>query len=441
VRTDAATAGPTPAVAVRRYRTAALRAWRDLLARGFVADVAETVATRLLVTGLGLAASVVVARLLRPEGRGIFAVAAAIAALGAQFGNLGLHASNTYYVARDRTLLPALVGNTLVVGLALGALGGLGVLPIFAVWPPLGSAGGTLLALAVATIPFSVVYMLLQSLLLGIGQVRSYNVLEGATRAASLALVALLICAGRVTPEAILAAGLLTVVGGLIYVARLLRPHLPRAPWPRAALFRDTIGYGFKAYLAALLAFLVTRVDLLMVHHALGPTAAGHYSVAVGMTELIQMLPAVVGAVLFPRLSAIPGVAERWALAKRVTLLSGVALAALVASAAALAGPVVRLLYGEPFAPAVPAFLGLLPGTLCLGLEVVAVQVLNSGGFPKAVVGIWALGCALNVALNLYAIPAHGIGGAAAASSVSYLVVLALVGRAVSKAVSRDGSA
>ena len=61
----------------------------------------ETYATRILLIGIGLVSAVIVARLLGPQGRGIYAVAAATGALGVQFGNLGLHTSNIYFVARD----------------------------------------------------------------------------------------------------------------------------------------------------------------------------------------------------------------------------------------------------------------------------------------------------------------------------------------------------
>ncbi len=76
-------------------------------------SIVETYATRILLIAIGFATTVIISRTLGPSGRGLFAVAAAIGAIGIQFGNLGLHASNTYYVAKDRELLPVLVGNTL----------------------------------------------------------------------------------------------------------------------------------------------------------------------------------------------------------------------------------------------------------------------------------------------------------------------------------------
>ena len=69
---------------------------------GIWRNVVETYLTRLLLIVIGFATTVIVSRSLGPSGRGLFAVAAAVAAIGIQFGNLGLHASNTYYVAKHR---------------------------------------------------------------------------------------------------------------------------------------------------------------------------------------------------------------------------------------------------------------------------------------------------------------------------------------------------
>src|SRR3972149_6606561 len=91
-----------------------------------------------------LVTSVLVARILGPEGRGLYAVAMAVGAIGVQFGNLGLHASNTYYVARERSLLPALIGNTLLVSFVVGGSGSVLAWIVFSLRPELAPVPGLL---------------------------------------------------------------------------------------------------------------------------------------------------------------------------------------------------------------------------------------------------------------------------------------------------------
>ena len=94
---------------------------------------------------------------------------------------------------------------------------------------------------------------------------------------------------------------------------------------------------------------------------------------------------------------------------------------------ALLAPWAVHLLFGKAFAPSVPAYLWLVPGLLFLSIHTVSVQFLNSIGYPMSVVWIWT-GCALlKIGANIWAIPRYGIAGAAASSSLCYLVAAVLV--------------
>src|SRR5947208_4672791 len=175
---------------------------------GIWRNVVETYMTRLLLIGIGFATTVIVSRTLGPSGRGLFAVAAAVSAIGIQFGNLGLHASNTYYVAKDRELLPVLIGNTLVVSLGIGGMAALLGWILTAMWPKLAPLHGALLALARMSIPFCLAYLLLQNLLLGVGHVRAYNGIELVNKTISLVLVGLVIVSRRLSAELMFAATL-----------------------------------------------------------------------------------------------------------------------------------------------------------------------------------------------------------------------------------------
>ena len=68
-----------------------------------------------------------------------------------------------------------------------------------------------------------------------------------------------------------------------------------------------------------------------------------------------------------------------------------------------------------------------MPGMLFLGIHMVAVQLLNSIGYPKSVVIIWGLFSLFNVMVNLWAIPHYGIAGASVVSSISYFLAFAFV--------------
>jgi O-antigen/teichoic acid export membrane protein len=340
---------------------------------------------------------------------------------------LGLHASNTYSVARDRGLLPTLVGNTLIVSFAFGSFSFVGAWAFFNYYPHWAPMQGLLLALSLSYIPFGLAYLLLQNLLLGIQEVRTYNKIELAAAILNVGITCVLIVFRAVYVETIFFSVLIVMVISFLWLLFYLKRRFHFSFTPSYALFQGNIRYGLKAYFAALFAFLVIRVDLLMVQYILGPNQAGYYSIAIGLGDLVFMLPVIIGTILFPKVSALPSRQARWELTKDVALLTGLVMLILVVSISLLAKPLIPLLYGRVFLPAVPAFQWLMPGIFCLGIEVIVVQFLNSMGFPIRVVYIWGFATLLNIGMNFSVIPKYGIVGAAVVSSLSYLIVFALI--------------
>jgi O-antigen/teichoic acid export membrane protein len=409
------------------FRAAVKTTISPLIKSDFIQKVGETFATRILLIGIGLVTSVLVARILGPEGRGLYAVAMAVGAIGVQVGNLGLHASNTYYVARERSLLPSLIGNSLLVSFVFGGVGTVLAWIVFSLRPELAPIHGLLLELSLLWIPFGLAYLLLLNLLLGIQEVRAYNKIELNNQLLSVVLTGLVILGGIVSVETVFVAGFIALVAGFSLALWGLKKHAKDIRLPSFSLIRDNIHYGIKAYLAAFFSFLVLRIDLLMVKYMLGAEQTGYYSIAVTMADLVNMLPVVVATILFPKICAIDSVAEKWLMTKKVTIVTSVILVSLCGLAVIVARPLVHILYGKSFLPSVPAFVWLMPGIFFLGAQVIAVQFLNSVGFPKVVVAVWGCCAFLNVLFNLWAIPEYGIVGASFVSSISYFMVFIFV--------------
>jgi len=394
----------------------------------FAVSVAATFATRILLLCIALAVTVIVSRILGPQGRGLYAVAVAVGAIGVQIGNFGIHASNTYFVARDRSLLPALIGNALVVGFLLGGLGAVLGWAFCLRWPSLAPVHGELLLLALLSVPFGLAYLLLQNLLLGILEVKLYNVIELSTKFLGLALLVLLVVLHKSSVENLFLTAPVAIVCGLLWVSVCLLRSTRQSlgvSWP---LFKINLAVGMRAYWITIFGFLVLRADLLMVKYMLGASQAGYYSIAAVMADTVLLLPAAIASILFPKLSGMRDEARRWRFASHTALLTAVAMLPLILLSMVLARPVVHLFFGAAFLPAVPAFIWLMPGIFFLSIETVIVQFLNSIGFPKTVVIAWALCCGANIGLNLWAIPAYGIMGASVVSSICYTLISVLVG-------------
>jgi len=92
--------------------------------------------------------------------------------------------------------------------------------------------------------------------------------------------------------------------------------------------------------------------------------------------------------------------------------------------AALLAKPVLGLLYGKEFLPAVPAFIWLLPGIVMLSINTILMNYFAAIGMPPITVYSPMIAVIINIVLNLKLIRSLGIVGASISSVVSYGIML-----------------
>jgi len=393
---------------------------------GFRGKVAMTLAGRGLVTGVGLVSSVITARTLGPEGRGLLAALSVITGLSLQFGNPGLHTGNVYVVSRQPERTRGVLGNTLFVSWGAGGAAGIVACALALLRP--GWFPGIpfpLVALTAAVLPFQFMILLYQNTLLGMGETAAYNAFEVGNKVVTFGLLAawLLLCGGGPFGAAVLFAAMAVLYGG---VSALYCHHrVPFRPVFDRPLFGEMIRYGGRAYLACLLAFLVIRSDLLLVNYFLGTGDAGVYSIVVQIADTLLLLPVTIGLILLPRVAAEKGGREEEVTA-RVLRHTALVLSGLCLAAGILVGPLVRLLYGGAFTGAILATRLLLPGVLALGLNGVLMNHFAGRGLPAITWIAPALGLLLNVTLNCAVIPRFGIAGAAATSSLAYGLMLLL---------------
>ena len=391
---------------------------------GLARNALETFITRGFVAVMSVLITVLVARTLGPDGRGIFATAMAVAAIGVQLGNVGLSSSNIYYASTNHALIRHLVGNSLLIGVAGSALFCFLVWIIFEFWPDLAPLQGRILWVALIWVPVGIGLLLMQNLLLGMQQVRVFNVVEMLKQGGTLVAIAISLLLGFGTPFGLFSVSLLILF--VIFVATtgyVMRADGNR-PMVSLALAKEHARYGIKAYFATFFAFLVLRIDLLMVQYISGEESTGFYSVAVAITDVLYLAPVALGTVLFPRLSAMQDEEQRWQIVLRamrwmVLIMSITSFLLMLGS-----GWVLELLFGEAYLPAMPALLVLLPAVALLGVNTIFMNYFASLGMPMITVISPAVAATVNIPANYFLIPVIGIVGAAWASLISYALML-----------------
>jgi O-antigen/teichoic acid export membrane protein len=372
---------------------------------------------------LNIVATVIVARALGVSGRGAFAVAFSLTMLLVQFGTFGMVTANPYFVARDPNARAGVVANALWLAVVLGLAGmAAGVLVRLLIPSLTQGLSWAELLVAIAGVPAALAASFLQSVLLGEGRTVPMNGIEVAMGLLSTAAMAfaLLVLDWDVLGALAISTGSY-VASALVFGAAVLASGRPR--WrPDTQLAREMIAYGFRIYVATLVGFLVIRIDLLLVNGYLGEHEAGLYSVVAAMAQGLYVIPAVVGVNLFPRVAR-GGPDEMSAGVFRSFFLLYGAVCLITVPLAPLA---IRVLFGADFDDAVELYWWLVPGIFSLGMLTVLSHHFAGRGFPLEAMLVWFVGLAVNLALNLTLLEAHGTWIASLASSVAYTVLLVL---------------
>lgn len=386
----------------------------------FLRKILGTFLTQVMSICINFISVIYISRALGPIPRGVVATIMAIITLGIQFGNMGLHASNSYFISKDRGNYETAVGNSCVIATLLGGIISICVLASFSCNLSDNSIGLIDMGIIALWIPVGLAYLLFQNILISIHKVKAYNKGEIITKAVGFLAICCFFIQGIKSAHIILIANFTAQILGIAYVWSHIRANLTKQISTSLSFFKQSLFYGFKSYVGCFFVYLVLRVDLLMVKSLMGFEEVGYYSVSTNMADLVVIFPTIVGSLLFPRIVPITDEMQKFAIVKKIALIILGLMLIVCIFAGLLVKVVVVTLLGDAFSPAVPAFLCLLPGLVCLSVNGIFMNYFASIGLPLIVIFSPGLATILNVILNLKMIPAYGINGASIASTISY---------------------
>jgi O-antigen/teichoic acid export membrane protein len=398
--------------------------------RRFSVHVAWTLVARVLMTINSVAAGIIVARWLGAEGLGQLTVINVAVTTIVQLGSAGLPSANTYFIAQDKSRLAAASVNSLIFAVVFGGLLALGLTGL-ATWRPhwFGFIQPGLIGIAALSIPFQLITLIGLNIFLAVGRVERFNLLDLAGQSLILinAIVALIILNAGLWTLVSLNTGASITIGLLIaaLVGAYGASRKEKLAWrPDLKLFGRMMRYGVKFHISILAGLLIFRADVFVVNYFRGEAETGVYGVASQVAMMLMMLPGVIATLLFPRVAARGDeTGELTCVVTRHTafLMLFICLAAVPLSF------VLPVLYGARFADVSVQLLILLPGVYLVGLESVMVQHFNALGLPVAIPLFWVATLAVNIALVFALVPTLGARGAALASTISYVLIFALV--------------
>ncbi len=389
----------------------------------FLRESLLTFGSRILLVLVNLPVSILVFRHLGADGQSIYSSVTSYATSFVVIGLLGIDAAHTYYLAGGRAPGTQIAGNSLAVLAGLSLV----LIPLF---PPLiafatrgqGDAVHGYLGIGMALIPILAARYLLLSVFMARRRNEAFNLIYAGC---DLLLLGLLLAgflvfrggaAWALWAFAISQAVMVLLAGRWAYGREVRGQGAPR---PSRPLFKASLNYGLRGFLATVLTTFVYRFDTVLVLRWLGTAAQGQYFVAVFLAEKLTHITASVQAVLFPHVSAAtPAQADQ--LTPRVCRHTLFWVLACAATLFAVASPLLRTFYSEKAAACIAPMRILLPGIVALTLSKLLTADLSGRDRRFVPTLFTGLSLALNIALNYAWTRRLGIAGAAWASTAAY---------------------
>ncbi len=383
-------------------------------------NIVRTFSTQVACQAIAVLSGIVIARAIGPAGKGYVSYAATAVSFVSVFF-YGLSDAVLYQFGKKQ--YSARVVNTIAVRIFFGILAV--VIPIFvvvAIWIPSQRP----LAAAAAALPFAMYLQVVTPFLMVRDDILLVN-LRALSQSVSTAVCTI--------PIILLThLGLSAVIGVWVFfyivaagqswwaMRPILASSAPSEVDPNDVM-REQLHFGLRAAGGATAGFMNMRVSILVVSVMFSPAALGWYTLAIGTGELLwQVSRAFVWSAL-GRIGSDP-FPDAAALVARVTR-NTLAIVGSLGVAAFIFGPwlIVRV-YGENFAPAGDALRWALPGLIAYAAEVALTKfVVLQLGRPMIAIWVQTGGTLLCAAGSISLAHHFGIVGAAASTSVTYLIV------------------
>lgn len=386
----------------------------------FFRQSSQTFIARVYVFLLSFIVAMWVARGLGPVGKGIYALLTLIPSLVMQLSNLGLGVSSVYYLGKKLARPNEIAENAVSVGLGLG-------LSLFLIYWLAQSLLAPILyknvpvpltIMAMSALPFLFLFQYITHILLAMNRIQEHNI---ALAIKPTALLVLFIAFWYLFTDkylgvilAWLASDAIAAATCLFYLRREIRYRIKF----HYALFKSSLPFGLKSFLANVLFFINFRLDMILVNLFLNQANVGYYSVSIQMAETLWFLPSTLAVLILPKIAAGEEKAanDLTAATCRSTLLLSL-LSAL--GLAAVTHLLILLMFGREFLPAAGPLYILLPGIVLFSGAKIISSSLTGKGFPQYALYASIISLVTNFVGCLLLIPILGLTGAALASALA----------------------
>lgn len=392
---------------------------------GAVKSTIGNFATSVVLFPLGLLMGVFLARVLGPEGRGVYAY---VTILGESMFPLILMGSSTgvfYYISAEKYDAKDVTFSALLIGAVNGALF---ALLLYFLWQMewLGETAKKIDNIQVIlpiliTMPLTGVFMMSKQIFQGTSRFNTLNMIMIARFLFKFILIfSFVVIASWSVKGAIWAmAGedILTACIVFYFFRKDIKPRFTI----RKRFIKDSYAFGAKSWLSTLGDRSNDQLDQLILGYVAEPSLLGYYTISYSVLRLMGYLPNAISPVLFKLIAKTDDIRKSAVLATQVHRILFMLVGTLAITIFLSASWLIPFLYGEKFRQSVLPLLILLPGALSFWVTrrvINKFQTANNMPWQSSVVQI--VGALTGLICYLILIPRWGIIGAASGSTIAY---------------------
>lgn len=393
----------------------------------FVKHSVWTISTQGLIFLVGMATSIIIARVLLSEGRGIYAVTAFLPSFLMYLCNFGIGFSTVYYMANGQFKRKTVFGNGLLftlIHILVALVCGFLVISIFKdkIFPGIYSE---YLYLSLMITPGMMMISYLAMVLLGVQRIKDYNVFQFLRPMLLLISVAFfLLVIGLGVRGAILAD--IVVTYGISFL--LLFFIIKKIGAPSLIINKEYIKeaylYGIKTYIGSLLFFLSDKLNVIFLNLFLNPFSVGIFTLSYGISQKLWLISDSIATNLFPKIASEKDdkkTKELTPIVFKTTLLLIIFIAAVLWI---ISETLIVSLFSKEFIESVKPFKVLLISVVFYsGWRILEFDLRGRGKINIVMLPMF-ISLFISISLNVLLIPKYGVMGATWASTIASFITL-----------------
>lgn len=391
----------------------------DKRSTGF--HIGTTFITRIIILLGSFVISVLLARLLGPEGRGIVTALFIVPNIVISLADLGVRQASAYYIGRRIYSTQTILSSNLILWVITSIISII-IVFIYYYLGPIQKYGWILVIIALLYIPINILATYFSGIIQGTLRIQNINLYQLITLIINFISVGLLVWLLNLDIYGAALATLIVATCGLIYYIKIIKKitnikfkYIKGIP---QKLFNRGILFAISLFILQ----LNYKIDIVFLERMTDSYSVGIYTVGTNLAELIWQLPSAISMVLFAKSANSKTNEEAHNRSAKLLRMTLPLLFVFSVIFALLSSPIVTLLYGEAFSKSAEVINILLPGVLVIVISKILHPDLAARGYPLYALYVFIGPLIINIILNLIWIPIHGIYGAAWASTISYSI-------------------